>query len=258
VLVRYRVDDLATRTGVSVDTIRYYQSLGLLPRPRRDGRHAWYDDGHVARLERIRDLKARGFPLAMVGRVLDGGLDSDEEALALALAGDDSPSGPLLTLRELAERTEVSLPLLEAIEREGFLGTSSQPDEAVYTAADAEAVRAGIALLEAGVPLSELMALARKQDAAMRAVAEEAVDLFARYVRDPIRGSVADPDEAARQMVGAMNAMLPATGALVGHHFRRRLLAAARERLTGNDAGGPASADERGRLQGTEAPGDQR
>lgn len=232
--MRYRVDDLAARTGLSVDTIRYYQTLGLLPRPARDGRHAWYDDGHIERLERIRELKARGFPLAMISRVLAaGGLDRDTEALAVALADDGATSGQRLTLQELAERTEVPLPLLEAVEREGFLGGDGLEGDAAYTPADAEALRAGMALLEAGVPLSELLALARKQDAAMRTVAEEAVDIFARYVRDPIRGTVADPDEAAERMVDAMNAMLPATGALVAHHFRRRLVAAARERIAG-------------------------
>lgn len=232
--MRYRVDDVAARTGLSVDTVRYYQSLGLLPRPARDGRHAWYDDGHIERLQRIRELKARGFPLAMIGRVLAaGGLDRDTEALAVALADDEATTGRRLTLQELAERTEVPLALLEAVEREGFLGGDRLEGEAVYTAADVEALRAGMALLEAGVPLSELLALARKQDAAMRSVAEEAVDIFARYVRDPIRGTVADPGEAAERMVDAMNAMLPATGALVAHHFRRRLVAAARERIAG-------------------------
>jgi len=231
--MRYRVDDLATRTGLSVDTIRYYQTLGLLSRPARDGRHAWYDESHVERLQRIRELKERGFTLAMVARVLSGSLDSDEQALAVALADGGQLSDQLLTLAELAERTQVPLPLLEAIEREGFLGADRWDDQPAYTPADADALRAGMALLEAGVPLSELLALARKQDAAMRTLAEEAVDLFARYVRDPIRGSTADADEAAERMVATMNAMLPATGALVAHHFRRRLLAAARARITG-------------------------
>ena len=234
--MRYRVDDLATRTGVSVDTVRYYQTLGLLPRPARDGRHAWYGEVHVQRLERIRELKDRGFTLAMIERVLAGALDADEEALAVALADGEALPGQLLTLAELAERTAVSLPLLEAIEREGFLGVAGSPDEPVYTTADAEALHAGITLLEAGVPLSELLALARKQDAAMRTVAEEAVDLFARYVRDPIRGDLGDDDEAAERMVRTMKAMLPATSALVAHHFRRRLLAAARARIAGDQA----------------------
>ena len=233
--MRYRVVDLAARTGLSVDTIRAYERAGLLGPPRsgadEPGGEAAYGEDDLAKLERIRDLSARGLPLTMVEQVLAGGLDTDAAALAVALTGGEVP-GQLLTLSELADRTQLSLPLLQAIEREGFLATGDD-DEPVYTSADADALQAGMALLEAGVPLSELLALARKQDAAMRTVAEEAVDLFARYVRDPIRGSVADPDEAAEQMVTALQAMLPATSALVTHHFRRRLLAAARARIAG-------------------------
>jgi DNA-binding transcriptional MerR regulator len=240
--VRYRVDEFASRCGVSVDTLRFYQTRGLLPRPDREGRFAWYDDAHAERLERIRDLKARGFTLAMIARLLAGELDPGEEALAGALAGplpgedvaEGGSGGPamgeVLSLADLAERTGMSLTVLEAAEREGLLVPRSDGDQP-YTSADVEAVRAGLALLEAGVPLSELLALARRQDEAMRDIADHAVDLFARYVRDPIRGSSGSDEEASHRMVEALHAMLPAAGAVVAHHFRRRLLAAARARI---------------------------
>ncbi len=48
-----RVEELARRADVSVDTIRFYQKRRLLPPPRRDGRIAWYGVGHVERLARI-------------------------------------------------------------------------------------------------------------------------------------------------------------------------------------------------------------
>jgi len=232
--VRYRVDELAARCGVSVDTLRYYQAKGLLDRPAREGRVAWYDDRHVERLERIRDLKARGFTLAMIARLDAGQLDPGEEALASALAGplpgEDAAAEEQLGLADLAERTGMSRTVLEAAEREGLLVPRTEGDRP-YTTADVDAVQAGLALLGAGVPLSELLALARRQDEAMREVAEHAVDLFARYVRDPIRGSAASEEEASQRMVDALHAMLPAAGAVVAHHFRRRLLAAAQARI---------------------------
>jgi DNA-binding transcriptional MerR regulator len=226
--VRYRVEELAAAAGVSVDTVRFYQARGLLPRPQRDGRVAWYDQGHLERLAHIRDLKVRGLPLALIGRVLAGELDEPGQALALALTGPlpgDQPER--LGLAELAERTQVSLPLLEVLEREGLLVGRTGGDRP-YTQADGDAVLAGMALLAAGVPLSELLALARAHDEAMRAVADSAVELFARYVYDPARLD-ADPG----QVVDALHTMLPAAEALVGHHFRRRLLAAATDRLAG-------------------------
>ena len=55
--MEYRVDELAAAAGVAVDTIRFYQSQRLLPPPARRGRVVWYDQTHLDRLRRIRDLK---------------------------------------------------------------------------------------------------------------------------------------------------------------------------------------------------------
>ena len=169
----------------------------------------------------------------MIGRVLADELDASEQALARALAGPLSTGEPgsSLDADEVAERTGVPVALLEALAREGLLEPGGTGDAPQYTVADVDVIRAGLALLEAGVPLSELLDLARRHDAAMRATAEEAVDLFARFVRDPIRADADDEDDAARRTVEALHRMLPATATLVAHNFRRLLLTAARTRL---------------------------
>lgn len=240
--MRYRVEELAAAAGVSVDTIRYYQRMDVLPRPDREGRIAWYGDAHLERLAQVAQLQQRGFSLAMIARIVSGTADASEQALAVALAGP-LPGEPAerLTRDELAERTGVSTTLLEVIEREGLLVPRTGDEQAPYTAADVDAVRAGLALLEAGVPLSELLALAREHDAAMRALADRAVDLFARYVVDPIRGATESEAEAAERMVAALQAMLPAASAVVSHHIGRRLVAAARERIDAPDEPGPGA-----------------
>lgn len=148
-------------------------------------------------------------------------------ALEEPLPGDD---GEPLTTAALGERTGASDALLAAMEREGLL-VPRRREEPRWTAADAGAVASGMALLDLGVPLDELLALARRHHAAMRPVAEASVDLFARFVRDPIQGSVESEERATEQVVAAYRAMLPATGTVVAHHFRRLLLAAARDRL---------------------------
>lgn len=252
--MRYRVEDLAQTADTSVDTIRYYQSMGLLDAPEREGRAAWYDDDHVRTLARIKDLKTQGFTLAMVKRALSGELDAGEEALAAAIvrlpqhSDQPAPAGPTgpMDLAALSSHTGVSVTVLESVARQGILIPS--PDEDLpYSAADAEAVRAGQALLDAGVPISELLALAREHDAAIGAVADQAVDLFARFVRDPIRARTDDEDEAAQQMVEALQTMLPAATSIISHAFQRRLLATARERLEADakaeDPVGAAGAD---------------
>src|SRR5262249_54522861 len=67
----YTVEALARPTGATVRTMRWYQSEGLLPAPRRSGRVALYDDDHVARLEAIRELQGHGLTLVAVRRLLD-------------------------------------------------------------------------------------------------------------------------------------------------------------------------------------------
>src|SRR5450759_4664950 len=70
--MEYRIDQLAAATGVSVDTLRYYQSRRLLPAPLHHGRRAWYAAEHLQRVERIRELQRQGLTLAGIRRVLDG------------------------------------------------------------------------------------------------------------------------------------------------------------------------------------------
>jgi hypothetical protein len=121
--------------------------------------------------------------------------------------------------------------LLEAIEREGLWVARKIDGVAYYSAGDVAVVSAGLQLLEAGLPLSELLALAREHDQAMRAIARRAVDMFLDFVRDPIRANAPDDETAATALVDAFRKMLPATTSLVRHHFERVLLAEAQARI---------------------------
>lgn len=235
--MKYRVDELAARCGLSVDTVRFYQTNAILPPPEREGRVAWYTSEHLDRLRRIKSLKKKGFTLASIRRLLDGELDAADEALVEALAGPvpgeapDTEQEEFLSLDELAERIGVSPALVRAIERENLLVPRLKDGEPVYTTADAAAASAGLALLEAGLPLSELLSLARQYDHAARQTAEEAVEMFDEYVRGPIRESALSDEEAAQKLVQAFRKLLPATVALVGHHFRRVLIATAQAKI---------------------------
>ncbi|HEV7886820.1 MAG TPA: MerR family transcriptional regulator [Acidimicrobiales bacterium] len=228
-----RVDQLAAAAGVSVDTIRFYQSRGLLPPPRRQGRVGWYGDDHHRRIERIRSLQAKGLTLATIRRLLTGELDAADEALVTAVA-DGPGGGETFAVEVLAERSGIPLALLQAVEREGLLA----PERGGYTMADVAVAKAGLALLEEGLPLPEVLDLARRHHAAMREAAERAVGLFDEHVRQPLRRSGLPDEEAAERLVAAFQRMLPATAALVSHHFTRTLLAVAQEHI--EDVGVPA------------------
>ena len=64
------VEALAAETGVTVRNIRAYTTAGLLPPLRLKGRLGLYDEGHVQRLGLIRRLRAQGFGIEAIRRVL--------------------------------------------------------------------------------------------------------------------------------------------------------------------------------------------
>ena len=234
--MRYRVDDLAAQCGVSVDTVRFYQARGLLPPGQREGRVSWYGGEHRERLARIRDLKEKGFSLETIRRLLDGELDAADEALAGALAtplSEGEGYEPTFSLEEFAAQTGIPEALIQVIERQGLIVRPSGGGEPRYSAADVKAASAGLALLQAGLPLDELLALAKEHDRAARATAQRAVGLFDTYVRAPIRSSAASDAEAAQRLVEAFRTLLPATTSLVAHHFQQVLLDAARAKFEG-------------------------
>lgn len=229
-----RVEELALAAEVSVDTIRYYQKQRLLPPPGRDGRLAFYGDEHLSRIARIKELQRRGFTLAVIRRFLAGELDPADEPLAAAVAGAVGAGGgteELFGVEELATRVGVPSSMLDSLLREGLLIPRVVGGEPRFTDDDVTTLTGGLRLLEAGLPLPELFALARHHHAVTREVAAEAVELFDTWVRKPLRDSDLPADEKAERLVEAFRTLLPAVTALVAHHFGRILLQVAQEHL---------------------------
>lgn len=72
----FRIGGLATQTRCSIETIRYYERIGLLPKPlRSEGGYRLYEDEHVKRLLYIRRARDLGFHLADIMELLDLGDD---------------------------------------------------------------------------------------------------------------------------------------------------------------------------------------
>ncbi len=70
-----RVGAVATRAGVHVETLRYYERRGLLPSPDRTlGGHRLYPVETVARLRMIKAAQRLGFTLREVADLVDAGL----------------------------------------------------------------------------------------------------------------------------------------------------------------------------------------
>jgi DNA-binding transcriptional MerR regulator len=66
------IGGLSRKTGVKVPTIRYYESVGLLPEPpRTEGNRRLYDAKAVERLRFIRHARELGFDIEAIRELLN-------------------------------------------------------------------------------------------------------------------------------------------------------------------------------------------
>ena len=65
------IGQLARQTGAKVETIRFYERTGLLPRPlRTEGNYRSYENSHLDRLSFIRRARDLGFSLDQIRKLL--------------------------------------------------------------------------------------------------------------------------------------------------------------------------------------------
>jgi DNA-binding transcriptional MerR regulator len=69
----YTLQELAMAAGMTVRNVRSYQTRGLIPPPRRQGRHSVYSSEHLRRLRQIHEARARGATLGLIGTHLSQG-----------------------------------------------------------------------------------------------------------------------------------------------------------------------------------------
>jgi len=97
------IGQLAAETGVNIETIRYYERVGLLDAPpRTQGRHRTYNERYVQRLTFIRRSRELGFSLDNVRTLLDlseGKQDCAARELTLRHLSD--VRGKIASLRKL-------------------------------------------------------------------------------------------------------------------------------------------------------------
>lgn len=81
--MRLSIGKLSQKTGVNIETIRYYERIELMPPPfRTSGGHRVYDETHMERLNFIRRCRDLGFPLDDI-RSLLGMTDKDEHCSSM-------------------------------------------------------------------------------------------------------------------------------------------------------------------------------
>ena len=67
----FTIGQLSERTGANIETIRYYERIGLLPAALRQGRYRSYDGTDVGRLGFVLRSRELGFSIKEVRALLD-------------------------------------------------------------------------------------------------------------------------------------------------------------------------------------------
>lgn len=130
------VGKLAKRAGVNVETLRYYERIGLMPPPqRRESGYRMYSDEDLTRLAFIRHAKELGFTLKEIKELLELRVDAKtncEEVRTQTQAkicDIDQKIAHLQRIRDVLadlatachQKSATSeCPILEAIEKEEF------------------------------------------------------------------------------------------------------------------------------------------
>ncbi|MFV8130895.1 MerR family transcriptional regulator [Streptomyces syringium] len=202
----YRVAELAEEAGISVRTLRFYRERKLVPPPRREGRIAWYNGHHLARLRTITALLDRGHTLGGIAELLSaferGRGVGDLLGLSGAIAAPWSEESPVrLTPDVLAdhfwgEDTEENLAAALDL---GFLAMDG--DDLVHISR--RLLDASTTLVRNGVPLSAVIAAGREVRIHADALADTFTTLVRRHVLADIlthaaSGDPLPPTEVAR------------------------------------------------------------
>ncbi|MFF7643637.1 MerR family transcriptional regulator [Streptomyces canus] len=178
----YRMEELARLAGITVRTLRFYRERKLIPPPRREGRIAWYDDHHLARLRTIATLLERGHTLtgiAELAEALDHGRDV-ADVLGVAPPTEEEPVR--LTPEELAARFEgeVTPENLAAALDLGYLGTDG--DEIVHISR--RLLDVSSELVREGIPLGEVLTAGKRVREHVDALAEMFAELVLRHASE--------------------------------------------------------------------------
>jgi len=96
---------LSTQTNCKVETIRYYEKIGIFPKPpRTEGGHRVYSENHLKRLVFIRRGRELGFSLEDIRallKLIDGGANTCQQVEAITLHHIGNIHQKILDLKKL-------------------------------------------------------------------------------------------------------------------------------------------------------------
>ena len=117
-----KIGELAQRTGVPIDTVRYYERHGLLPPPQRQpSGYRSYHSEDVTRLRFVRRAKGLGFTLEEIRELLALSGRREDDMGSLKAAAEQKLAGVEAKLAELARIRDGLRTLIKACPGHGAL-----------------------------------------------------------------------------------------------------------------------------------------
>ncbi len=127
------IGEFSRRTGCAIETVRFYEKVGVLPQPRRRGRYRHYAAGDVGRLIFVRRARELGFTLDEVRallRLAASGEGACSEVRTLAAKHLADVRAKIIDLRSMERAlakavrecdsgTQAGCPLIDALSHNG-------------------------------------------------------------------------------------------------------------------------------------------
>jgi DNA-binding transcriptional MerR regulator len=226
----YRIGELARAAGITVRTLRYYQERKLLPPPRREGRIAWYSQGHLTRLRIIGQLLERGHTLGGTGELLSAweqGYDLAEllgfERAMTAPWSDEVPA--VVTVADISALLDGQLTpeVLDEAVRLGYIEVDG--DRVLHVSR--RLLDTTKALVREGIPLTAILAASRELQAGLDSMASLFVELVITHVLDR-RSGPPQPHEVAR-LAETIERLRPVARTVIDAEFARAMDRRARD-----------------------------
>lgn len=189
------LDELTNRVGMSVRTIRFYTSKGLVPPPLRRGRSGYYTAEHIARLELVQELQSHGLTLSAIEKyvsTIPGTASPEDIALHRTMLAPWMAEQPVrMSHDELEQRAGRPLgePELETLTALGIV----LPEDGGYQVAVSQ-LSVGLGLLELGYPTEAALAATEMYARHGRQIAEELYELFRTMVWPAYKESGMTPE----------------------------------------------------------------
>ncbi len=98
-----KLDELATRAGVSPRTVRYYIQRGVLPPPDFKGPDTAYSERHLHALKAIKRLQEDYLPLDAIAAALHGKSEAELRKIAASGLAHSKPVGATTPRSEIAK-----------------------------------------------------------------------------------------------------------------------------------------------------------